>query len=51
MSHSECVAEVCTAHIFLLNEGADEEIGDAGGLDTSSIKEPGMEKIFWQILS
>jgi hypothetical protein len=30
-------------------KGADEEIGDCGGLDTFSMKELGMEKIFWQI--
>jgi hypothetical protein len=30
-------------------KGADEEIGDGRGLDTFSIKEVGMEKIFWQI--
>jgi hypothetical protein len=29
--------------------GANEEIGDGGGLDSFSIKELGMEKIFWQI--
>jgi hypothetical protein len=30
-------------------KGANKEVGDAGGLDTFSIKELGMEKIFWQI--
>jgi hypothetical protein len=30
-------------------KGADEEIGDSGGLDTFSIRELGMKKIFWQI--
>jgi hypothetical protein len=30
-------------------KGAEEEIGDGGGIDTFSIKEIGMETIFWQI--
>jgi hypothetical protein len=34
---------------FALPTGADEEIGDDAGLDTFSIKELDMEKIFRQI--
>jgi hypothetical protein len=30
-------------------KGADEEIRDGGGLDTFSVNELGMKKIFWQI--
>jgi hypothetical protein len=30
-------------------KGPDKEIEDGGGLDTFSIKELGLEKIFWQI--
>jgi hypothetical protein len=35
--------------VFLLMKGTNIEIGDVGGLDTFSVKEHGMEKVFWQI--
>ena len=50
MSYRECVAGICAAYVFLLMKGALEEIGDAGGLETFSMKEGSVEKkIFWQI--
>jgi len=30
-------------------KGTDKEIGDTGGIHIFSMKERGMEKIFWQI--
>jgi hypothetical protein len=48
MSYRECVAGICAAYVFLLMKGALEEIGDAGGLETFSMKEGSVEKkIFW----
>jgi hypothetical protein len=49
MSYCECDTGICAVDVFLLMQGTNIEIGDVGGLDTFSMNESGMEKIFWQI--